>query len=43
MIEAFGGGAFGTNWTDVIVFSCLIFVLVVKPTGILGETVVERM
>jgi branched-chain amino acid transport system permease protein len=43
MIEAFNGGAFGTNWTDVIVFSCLIFVLVVKPTGILGETVVERM
>jgi branched-chain amino acid transport system permease protein len=43
MIEAFGGGEFGTNWTDVIVFSCLIFVLIVKPTGILGETVVERM
>jgi branched-chain amino acid transport system permease protein len=43
MIEAFGGGVFGTNWTDVIVFSCLIFVLIVKPTGILGETVVERM
>jgi branched-chain amino acid transport system permease protein len=43
IIEAFAGGFFGTNWTDVISFSCLIFVLTLKPTGILGETVVERM
>ena len=43
MIEAFGGSIFGTNWTDVIVFSCLILILIAKPTGILGETVVERM
>jgi branched-chain amino acid transport system permease protein len=43
LIEAFGGGYFGTNWTDVISFSCLILVLTLKPTGILGETVVERM
>jgi branched-chain amino acid transport system permease protein len=43
IIEAFGGGYFGTNWTDVISFSCLILVLTLKPTGILGETVVERM
>jgi branched-chain amino acid transport system permease protein len=43
IIEAFGGGFFGTNWTDVISFTCLILVLTLKPTGILGETVVERM
>jgi branched-chain amino acid transport system permease protein len=43
LIEAIGGGYFGTSWTDVIAFGCLIAVLVVKPTGILGETVVERM
>ena len=43
LIEAFGGGFFGTNWTDVISFSCLILILTLKPTGILGETVVERM
>ena len=43
LIEAFGGGYFGTNWTDVVVFTCLIAVLLVKPSGILGETVVERM
>ena len=43
LLEAAGGGYFGTNWTDVVVFTCLIAVLVVKPTGLLGETVVERM
>jgi branched-chain amino acid transport system permease protein len=43
LIEAFGGGFFGTNWTDVISFSCLIIILTLKPTGILGETLVERM
>jgi branched-chain amino acid transport system permease protein len=42
-IEAFGGGIFGTEWTDVVTFSSLIAVLVVRPTGILGETIVERM
>jgi branched-chain amino acid transport system permease protein len=42
-IEAFGGGIFGTEWTDVVTFSSLILVLVARPTGILGETIVERM
>jgi branched-chain amino acid transport system permease protein len=43
LIEALGGGWLGTEWTDVIAFSVLILVLVVKPTGILGENIVERM
>ncbi len=43
LIEAAGGGIFGTSWTDVVVFVCLIAILLVKPSGILGETVVERM
>jgi branched-chain amino acid transport system permease protein len=43
LIEAYGGGLFGTEWTDVIAFSVLITVLVFRPQGILGEAVVERM
>ena len=43
LVEAFGGGYLGTQWTDVVVFSVLIFTLVLKPNGILGEAVVERM
>lgn len=43
LVEAFGGGWLGTQWTDVIAFAFLILVLVLKPSGILGETVVERM
>ena len=43
LIEAFGGGWLGTEWTDVIAFSALILALVLKPTGILGENIVERM
>jgi branched-chain amino acid transport system permease protein len=42
-VEAFGGGWFGTEWTDVIAFSFLIAILIVKPSGLLGETVVQRM
>jgi branched-chain amino acid transport system permease protein len=43
MVESFGGGWLGTQWTSVIAFSVLIALLILKPTGILGETVVERM
>jgi branched-chain amino acid transport system permease protein len=27
----------GTKWTDVVAFGVLVFILVVRPTGILGE------
>ena len=30
------------RWTDVVVFSILIIVLVFRPTGILGEKIGER-
>jgi branched-chain amino acid transport system permease protein len=31
------------RWTDVVVFGVLIAVLVVRPRGLLGERVAERV
>lgn len=43
LLEAFSSGYVSGQWKDVIVFAVLILVLVVKPTGLFGERVVERM
>jgi branched-chain amino acid transport system permease protein len=43
LLEAFGAGYVSSRWTDVFVFGVLIGVLVIKPTGLFGERVVERM
>ncbi len=43
LLEAFSAGYVSSQWTDVIVFGVLIGILVVKPTGLLGERVVQRM
>jgi branched-chain amino acid transport system permease protein len=43
LLEAFSAGYLSSRWTDVFVFLVLIGVLVVKPTGLFGERVVERM
>ncbi|MGC5324633.1 branched-chain amino acid ABC transporter permease [Brevibacillus sp. SYSU BS000544] len=43
MIETVGTFVFGGSWKDVIVFSLLILILVLKPTGIMGTKVTERM
>ncbi|GAB0119960.1 branched-chain amino acid ABC transporter permease [Acidisoma sp. 7E03] len=43
LLESFSAGYVSSRWTDVIVFLVLIGTLVVKPTGIFGERVVERM
>jgi branched-chain amino acid transport system permease protein len=43
LLESFASGYVSSQWKDVIVFAVLILVLVVKPTGIFGERVVERM
>ena len=37
LIEAFGGQIVSVRWTDVIIFSILVLVLVFVPTGILGR------
>lgn len=43
LLESFSAGYISSRWTDVIVFAVLIGTLVIKPTGIFGERVVERM
>jgi branched-chain amino acid transport system permease protein len=36
LIEATGGQLISTSWTDVIIFSVLVLVLVFRPAGLLG-------
>jgi branched-chain amino acid transport system permease protein len=45
VLEAFGSSLpfVGSAWRDVIVFSALIAFLVLKPNGILGRNLVERV
>jgi branched-chain amino acid transport system permease protein len=37
-MENYGQVLFGTEWRDVVAFVLLIVVLMVRPTGILGES-----
>jgi branched-chain amino acid transport system permease protein len=37
LIEAMGGQFIATAWTDVIIFSILVLVLVFKPSGLFGR------
>ena len=37
LIEAISGQMIATGWTDVIIFSILVLVLVFRPTGLLGR------
>ena len=37
LVEAFGGQFVSTSWVDVIIFSILVMVLVVRPAGLLGR------
>jgi len=37
LIESLGGHLIATRWTDVIIFSILVLVLVFAPTGLLGR------
>ena len=41
-IEAMGAGYISGQWKDVIAFTVLILILMVRPTGILGETIAEK-
>jgi branched-chain amino acid transport system permease protein len=43
LLESYTTGYLSGKWEDVIVFGVLITVLVVKPTGLFGERVAERM
>jgi len=41
-IGDFTGGLFGSNYQDIFAFLVLILVLVLRPTGLLGERVSDR-
>lgn len=43
LLESYTTGYLSGKWKDVIVFGVLITVLIVKPTGLFGERVAERM
>lgn len=43
LLESFGTFALGGEWRDVFTFACLILFLSLRPTGILGSRIVERM
>lgn len=37
------GGAGASAWKDAIAYILLIIILIARPTGILGETVAEKV
>ena len=43
LLETFAAGYISSEWKDVFAFSILIAVLVLRPTGLLGERVVEKV
>ena len=42
LVEAFGGQFIATQWTDVIIFSILVLVLVLRPAGLFGRLAPTR-
>ena len=43
LAESFGAGFIGAQWRDVIAFGVLITVLVLRPGGLLGEQLPEKV
>lgn len=43
LLESYTAGYLSSKWQDVIVFGVLILVLVIRPMGLFGERVAERM
>lgn len=43
LLESFGVAFLGSQWRDVFAFGFLILFLAVRPTGLLGERVTERV
>jgi branched-chain amino acid transport system permease protein len=37
LVENYGSALFGGKWKDVIAFAVLVLVLMVRPSGLLGE------
>jgi branched-chain amino acid transport system permease protein len=42
LIQALGGQILEVKWTDVIIFSILIIVLVFRPAGLFGTQTPQR-
>jgi branched-chain amino acid transport system permease protein len=42
-VETLGAGYASPQWKDVIAYIILIFILIVRPTGLLGERVAEKL
>ncbi len=38
LIENYGSALWGTEWKDPIAFVVLVLVLMIRPTGLLGES-----
>ena len=38
VMENWGSAVFGTQWKDIVTFVLLVLILLVRPTGILGES-----
>jgi branched-chain amino acid transport system permease protein len=38
VVENYGSALFGTDWKDVVAFVLLILILLVRPSGLLGES-----
>ncbi len=43
LFNAFAGGYVSSSWQEAITFALLIAILLVRPTGILGERVAEKV
>jgi branched-chain amino acid transport system permease protein len=43
LAEAFATGYAGGRWSDLIVFGILIFVLLVRPSGLLGTRAIQKV
>jgi branched-chain amino acid transport system permease protein len=43
LAEAFAQGYLGGQWSDVTVFAILIFVLLVRPSGLLGARAIQKV
>jgi branched-chain amino acid transport system permease protein len=41
LLEFYGSGLFGSQWRDPTVFVVLVLVLLIRPTGLLGESMVR--
>lgn len=43
LVEALGAAYLATAWKDAIAFLVLILILIIRPTGILGERVADKL